>query len=141
MKNLRYIKDLIYKYKYKYFFGILSLIAVDTLQLLLPVVLGNVTNKLKAGTLSNAEVIKFAIFLGFIAVGVAVFRFLWRYMVFGVSKILEAALRARLYTHLQKLSVNYFNIHKTGDLMAHATNDINNVSTALGQGEIGRAHV
>lgn len=134
MYNLRYIKDLIFKYKFKYFAGILSLIIVDILQLILPVVLGNVTNKLKAGTLTKQEIIIFTIFLSVIAIGIALFRFLWRYMVYGVSKILEAGLRARFYAHLQKLSVNYFNTHKTGDLMAHATNDINNVSTALGQG-------
>jgi ATP-binding cassette, subfamily B, multidrug efflux pump len=134
MYNLRYIKDLIFKYKFKYFFGILSLIIVDSLQLILPVVLGNVTNKLKAGTLTKQEIIMFTVFLAVIAIGIALFRFLWRYMVYGVSKILEAALRARFYAHLQKLSVNYFNTHKTGDLMAHATNDINNVSAALGQG-------
>src|SRR5690606_9842960 len=36
--------------------------------------------------------------------------------------------------HLQTLSTNYFNNHKTGDLMAHATNDINAVRMALGPG-------
>lgn len=134
MNNLRYIKDLIYKYRFKYLAGILSLILVDILQLLLPVVLGNITNNLKAGTLTRQQLIMFAIALVFIAIGIALFRFIWRYMVYGVSKILEAAIRARFYEHIQKLSVNYFNNHKTGDLMAHATNDINNVSVALGQG-------
>lgn len=55
-------------------------------------------------------------------------------MVFGTSKLIETSLRTKFYSHLQKLSVSYFNAHKTGDLMAHATNDINNVSGALGQG-------
>lgn len=134
MNNLKYIKDLIFKYKYRYFAGILSLILVDCLQLILPVVLGKVTNLLKAGSLTKEDIIMYSIILAILAIGIAVFRFFWRYMVYGVSKILEAALRARFYDHLQKLSINYFNTHKTGDLMAHATNDINNVSTALGQG-------
>lgn len=134
MDNLRYIKDLIYKYRFRYLAGIISLILVDALQLITPLVLGNITNSLKAGTLTKNQLIEFSILLVLLAVGIALFRFIWRYMVYGVSKILEAALRARFYDHIQKLSVNYFNTHKTGDLMAHATNDINNVSVALGQG-------
>jgi ATP-binding cassette, subfamily B, multidrug efflux pump len=38
-----------------------------------------------------------------------------------------------LFTHLQKLSTNFYNEHKTGDLMAHATNDVNAVRMALGR--------
>ncbi len=134
MNNLRYIKDLIYKHRFKYLIGIMSLILVDILQLILPLVLGNITNSLKSGTLTRHQLTVYAIILIFIAIGIALFRFIWRYMVYGVSKILEAKIRARFYAHIQKLSVNYFNNHKTGDLMAHATNDINNVSVALGQG-------
>ncbi len=134
MNNLRYIKDLIYKYRFKYLIGVISLIIVDALQLFLPIVLGDITNSLKSGTLTRQQLTLFAILLVCIAIGIALFRFIWRYMVYGVSKILEAAIRARFYGHLQKLSVNFFNNHKTGDLMAHATNDINNVSVALGQG-------
>jgi ATP-binding cassette subfamily B multidrug efflux pump len=134
MSSLRYIKDLIYKYRFRYLAGIISLILVDVLQLITPLVLGNITNSLKAGTLTKNQLIEFSILLVLLAIGIALFRFIWRYMVYGVSKIIEAALRARFYEHIQKLSVNYFNTHKTGDLMAHATNDINNVSVALGQG-------
>ena len=109
MNNLRYIKDLIYKYRFKYLIGVISLIIVDALQLFLPVVLGNITNILKAGTLTRQQLTVFAILLVFIAIGIALFRFIWRYKVYGVSKILEAAIRARFYGHIQKLSVNYFN--------------------------------
>ena len=70
------------------------------------------------------------------AVGIAVFRFLFRYTLYGVSRTIELSFRNRFYRHLQKLSANYFNTHKTGDLMAHATNDMNNVTMATGQGVI-----
>lgn len=134
MGNLRYIKDLFIKYKYRYLSGILCLIAVDTLQLILPKVLGNVTDLLKAGLLTKPLLLNYSAVIIGIAVGIAVFRFFGRYLVIGVSKIIEAELRNRFYSHLQKLSVNYYNLHKTGDLMAHATNDINNVATATGLG-------
>lgn len=54
----------------------------------------------------------------------------------GASRLLEFRLRNRLYKHLQKMSTNYFNNKKTGDLMAHATNDINAVRMAAGPGVI-----
>jgi ATP-binding cassette subfamily B protein len=71
-----------------------------------------------------------------IAAGIALFRFLFRYTLYGVSRSMELSFRNRLYAHLQKLSSNYYNAHKTGDLMAHATNDMNNVTVATGQGVI-----
>ena len=55
MNSLRYIKYLIYKYRFRYLAGILSLILVDTLQLITPLVLGNITNCLKASTLTNRQ--------------------------------------------------------------------------------------
>ena len=134
MRDLEFIRDIIAKNKYKYAFGILSLIVVDTLQLVLPRVLGIMTDLLKSGELNKSRLAVYTGIVAGIALGIAVFRFTWRYMVYGVAKSIEMHLRNRFYHHLQKLSPNYYNNHKTGDLMAHATSDINNVSTALGQG-------
>ncbi len=134
MKNLRYIKDLIFRYKYRYIIGILFLISVDTLQLIFPKILGFFTDDLKGGGITDSKVLYYAIIIALIAVGIALFRFLWRYFIFGVSRKIEKELRNRFYEHLQKLSVNYYNNHKTGDLLAHSSNDIANVQVALGQG-------
>lgn len=71
-----------------------------------------------------------------VALGVAVFRFCWRWFVIGTSRKLEFYMRNQFFAHLQKLSNNFYNHHKTGDLMAHATNDINSVRMAMGPGLI-----
>ena len=134
MKSLRYISDIISKNKLKYLSGIIFIIIVDTLQLVMPAALGNITDLLKSGRLDKNNILLYSLLFVAIAVGIAAFRFLWRYMIFGVSKTIETELRSRFYKHIQELSSNYFNSHKTGDLMAHATNDINNVSGALGFG-------
>lgn len=134
MNHLKYIKDLLFKYKYRYMGGLVCLLFVDFLQLVLPKFLGNLTDTLESGQITKELLFLYSLGVIGISLGIAVFRFFWRYFVFGVSKILETALRDRFYLHLQKLSVNYYNNHKTGDLMAHATNDINNVRMALGQG-------
>ncbi|HEY5583999.1 MAG TPA: ABC transporter ATP-binding protein [Ruminiclostridium sp.] len=136
MKSLRYIRDLLLKYKYRYAIGIVFLLCVDILQLILPKLLGDVTDLLESRSLTRSKLAEYALILVFIAVGVAIFRFLFRYTLMSVSRSIELSLRNRFYAHLQKLSANYFNIHKTGDIMAHATNDMNNVTMASGQGVI-----
>jgi ATP-binding cassette subfamily B protein len=69
-----------------------------------------------------------------IALTIALFRYLWRYFLFGHSRKVEEALRSRLYRHLQTLSVSFYQRSKTGDLMARAINDINAVRMATGMG-------
>lgn len=134
MNKLRYIKDVILKNRYRYAAGILCLVIVDIMQLALPKILGTVTDLLKNHALTRELLSKYCIMLASIALGIGVFRFLWRYLVLGVSRKIEETLRNRFYQHLQKLSANYYNNHKTGDLMAHATNDINNITMTVGHG-------
>lgn len=134
--TLRYIKDLLLKYKFRYALGVIFLLGVDVLQLVMPKILGDATDFLESGTLTQERLAEFAIVVASIAVGIAVFRFLFRYTLYGVSRSIELSFRNRFYSHLQKLSTNYFNIHKTGDLMSHTTNDMNNVTMASGQGII-----
>jgi ATP-binding cassette subfamily B multidrug efflux pump len=131
MNKLRYIKDYLIEKRHKYLLGILSLLMVDVLQLVLPKILGNITDLLKEGLLTKNILAKYMFIITLIALGVAVFRFFYRYFVYGTSKYIETELRNRYYNHLQKLSANYYNSHKTGDLMAHATNDINNIRAML----------
>jgi ATP-binding cassette subfamily B protein len=71
-----------------------------------------------------------------IALTIALFRYLWRYFLFGHSRKVEEALRGRLYRHLQTLSYSFYQRTKTGDLMARAINDINAVRMATGMGII-----
>lgn len=136
MKNLRHIKDLLAENKYRYMLGVVCLIVVDVLQLIFPWLIGNITDLLESGKLNMPIIIRYAAAIVVIAAGIASFRFLWRYLILGVSKTIEAKLRERFYSHLQKLGAFYYNTHKTGDLMAHATNDIGNITTAAGMGII-----
>ncbi|OPX44956.1 putative multidrug resistance ABC transporter ATP-binding/permease protein YheI [Ruminiclostridium hungatei] len=136
MDKLRHIRDLLSRNKFRYAIGIVFLLCVDILQLVLPKILGNVTDLLENHTLTKEKLAEYAVIITLIAVGVAALRFLFRYTLMSVSRSIELSLRNRFYAHLQKLSSNYFNTHKTGDLMAHATNDMGNVTMASGQGVI-----
>ncbi len=134
MENLRHIKDLLLKYKYRYLGGIFFIVLVDGLQLLLPWFLGKITDSLRDGQLEKGQLVYYAFGIAAISVGIAMFRFMWRYLLLGSARKIETAIRLRFYAHLQKLSQSYYSKTKTGDLMAHATNDITQVQTALGQG-------
>ena len=65
---------------------------------------------------------------------IGIFRYLWRRFLLGTSRRVEEGLRNRLFTHIQTLSASYFDKTRTGDLMAHATNDIQQVRMATGMG-------
>ena len=67
---------------------------------------------------------------------IAIGRYFWRIYILGTSRKMEYYLRKKLFGHLLTLSPNFYNTHKTGDLMAHATNDINAIRHSLGQGII-----
>ena len=57
---------------------------------------------------------------------------MWRYFLFGSAYGIEKRLRNDMFEHLETLSMRYFNEHKTGDLMAHFTNDLTSVRLLLG---------
>jgi len=136
MGRFRHMKDFFSKYKWKYILGIFVLLFVDGLQLITPKILGYVTDAISTHKLSMKEIYFYAFLIILIAVFVAVFRYVWRMLIVGSSRELEFWLRNKLFAHLEKLSLNYFYHHKTGDLMAHATNDINAVRMAFGIGVV-----
>ena len=63
---------------------------------------------------------------------IAIGRFFWRFFIFGSSRSIEKEMRNDLFAHLETLSMHYYNEHKTGDLMAHFTNDLQSVRMFLG---------
>ncbi len=136
MKSFWLLKDFFRKNAWFYVLGILWLIIVNSAQLLIPYLLGYITDQIETRQVTGADLWIFAGYIMGIAAVVVACRYLWRIYIMGTARKLEFHLRDMLFTHLQKLSVNFYNEHKTGDLMAHATNDINAVRMALGPGII-----
>jgi ATP-binding cassette subfamily B multidrug efflux pump len=107
---------------------------VDAVQQVIPKLIGNFANDLTNHHMTPGRIEGYAgIVLG-TALIIFYSRYRWRMYIMGTARKLEYELRLRLYAHLQTLSTNYFNHHKTGDLMAHATNDIYAVRNAMGPG-------
>lgn len=119
-----------------YIFGFMSILLTDAIQLVTPQILGLVADRFQEGTMTVKFLVMYLSIIVGVALGVAVFRFCWRWFIIGTSRKLEFHFRNQFFAHLQKLSNNFYNHHKTGDLMAHATNDINSVRMAMGPGLI-----
>ena len=134
MGKFRHIEEFFQANKWRYILGVFVLIFVDGLQLVTPKLLGYITDSLSSHTLSMKQIYFYGFLIIGIAIFVAVFRFVWRMLIIGASRDLEYWLRNKLFSHLEKLSLNYFHHKKTGDLMAHATNDINAIRMAFGMG-------
>ena len=115
-----------------YILGIMALFIVDLISLKIPQFTGEITDGLEAGTLSFHGVLRYIGLIVLVGGGMALGRFFWRYFIFGASRKIEYELRNDMFSHLSKLSMRYYNEHKTGDLMAHFTNDLAAVRMSIG---------
>lgn len=121
---LRHIKKLLLQYKWKYITGALFLLLTDIFQLISPRLIGWGVDYLNKGSLTFKSLLLVFSALILLAILTAVFRFFWRMQILATARRLEAQIRDKYFTHLQTLSLNFFNYKKTGELMALATNDL-----------------
>lgn len=122
----------LWRYRWRLLAGIAALLIVDALQLIAPLIVRSAVDDLVAGT--GAGLVRYALYLTAIAVVVFGFRFVWRILLFGAGRLIERDMRNRLYGHLLTLSPAYYVEHSTGDLMAHATNDLEAVRRSCSMG-------
>jgi len=114
--------------------GLSSLLLVDGLQLFIPRIIKKSIDALTVGQATVGLLLKYALVIVGIALTMAIFRYIWRYLVLGHSRKVEEALRNRIYKHLQALPLSFYWRTKTGDLMARSVNDIDAVRMAAGMG-------
>lgn len=132
MRELKMIARYMKKYLFKYILGVIALFAVDYVNAYIPQFTGEITNGLKEGGMTMETVLPWVWrILGMGAI-VAIGRFAWRYYIFGPARSIEKELRNDVYAHLETLSTRYYNNNKTGDLMAHFTNDLPWVRNLVG---------
>ena len=134
MKSSALIKPYFTRNKLFIFIGLISLVVVDLLQLLIPLVIKWAVDDLTAFRVDSKGLIIYAFYVVGIALAIGVFRYIWRRCLIGMSRQVEEGLRNKLFAHIQTLSAPYFAETKTGDLMAHATNDIQHIRMATGMG-------
>lgn len=124
--------------------GLLALLAVDYIQLLVPQFYRLIINGINQGQVTlNGETVAFTKELLFqniclpmvgIVVGMVTGRFLWRVCFFGSAIRVEADLRERMFDHSRKLSQQYYQVNKVGNLMSLYTNDLDTIQECFGDG-------
>ncbi len=134
MKSFKILKNYFIENRWRVLVGLIALLIVDVLQLFIPRVVKYVIDDLTLGIASPSRLLLYGLEVLILALGIGGFRYIWRYFLLGTSRRIEKALRDRLFTHLQTLSSSYFSNTKVGDLMAHATNDIDAVRMSLSLG-------
>lgn len=132
MNSFQFIWQYIRRYKFRYIAGIITLFFVDFFNIYIPKVTGSVTDGLTASALDMAGIKKHLLALLLLGAALALGRFFWRYFLFGASRSIERNLRDDMFAHLEKLDVEYYNEHKTGDLMTRFTSDLNMIRMAIG---------
>ena len=120
--------------KRRYIIGILALSLVSVFNLIPPKVIGNIVDKIEAGNLTNSQLFINIIYLVLAAFIMYGLRYVWRVYIFGAAYNLGRILRYRLFQHFTKMSPSFYQKYRTGDLMAHATNDVNAVVMVAGVG-------
>ena len=120
--------------KRRYLLGILALILVAVLNLIPPMVMGRVIDAITSGQLSQQDLLLNLLYLLLAALGMYYLRYVWRMYILGTSYRLGQIMRSRLFEHFTKMSPAFYQTYRTGDLMAHATNDINALTRLAGGG-------
>ncbi|MBW2707592.1 MAG: ATP-binding cassette domain-containing protein, partial [Deltaproteobacteria bacterium] len=136
MNAVDLIKPYFIENRFRILIGLLCLILVDILQLFIPRIIKQAVDDLTGLQIEGRQLLIYALYMIAIAVCIGAFRYVWRRCLLGTSRRVEEGLRNKLFTHLQSLPASYFDGVKTGDLMAHATNDIQQIRMATGMGMV-----
>ena len=129
--TLRKLFHYLHRYRGRFGVGFVFLVLATTFQLLSPWVLKYAIDDLTVEVTRPVLAFYAALLVGLALVG-GVCRFLMRRIMIGASREIEYDLRNDFFAHLQRLSLSYFQRHRTGDLMSRATNDLNAVRMMAG---------
>ncbi|MGT2835961.1 ABC transporter ATP-binding protein [Streptococcus macacae] len=120
--------------KRRYVIGILALSLVSVLNLIPPKVMGHVIDHITQKNLTRETLLLNLVYLLLSAFAMYALRYVWRIYILGTSYRLGQIMRSRLFGHFTQMSPSFYQKHRTGDLMAHATNDINSLTRLAGGG-------
>lgn len=118
----------------RYTIGVLALFLVAMVNLVPPKIIGTMVDAMDKRSVTAHELVLWLGLLLFAGIAQYLFRFAWRVQIWGGAALLERTLRSRLFWHFMKMDATFYQKHRTGDLMAHATNDLNAVQNVAGSG-------
>lgn len=122
------------KEKKRYLIGVTFLALTSVINLVPPRILGLMADQLDKGHISWQEYGLLILTIIFAALLLYGFRYLWRRQIWGGAAELELQLRSKLFRHFMEMDRTFYQRHRTGDLMAHATNDVSAIQEVAGEG-------
>ena len=131
LSRLRPLFPYLFRYWRSFAFGGLALIVYNAAKAMIPLLIGGATRDIQHD-LSVAKVEHHALRLLAVAVVAAITLYLTRQIIIGASREIEFDLRNDLFSHLESQPPEFFQRHRTGDIMAHSTNDLSAVRQLLG---------
>ncbi len=119
------------RYWKNFAWGGVAVVLYNTIKVLIPLVIGSAVDDMRRG-LTETKIFHHALLLLLIAALSALFLYITRQVIIGASREIEFDLRNDLFRNLERQSAGFFHTHRTGDIMARTTNDLNAVRQLLG---------
>ncbi|MFD1126552.1 ABC transporter ATP-binding protein [Lentilactobacillus raoultii] len=117
-----------------YLVGVFGLILTALLAIIPPRIIGVLVDAIHNGKLNASHLMILLIVLTAVAFAQYGSRYMWRTAIWGEAAKLEKVLRNRLFWHYTQMDQAFFQRYRTGDLMAHATNDLSAIQRVAGGG-------
>jgi len=134
LKEFKHLFPYLARYRRHYAIGLFCLIIVDAAQIAIPQFLRAAIDMISEGNFDLKQIIILCLWMIAVMALVSLGRFLWRFFIHGSSRRIEAQLRENLFSHLTKMSWDFYQKNKIGDLMARSINDLHAVRMSIGMG-------
>ncbi len=131
LSRLKPLFPYLLRYWKSFALGGLALIVYNAAKAMIPLLIGDATKDIQQ-SLSAAKVEQHALRILAVAVVAAITLYLTRQIIIGASREIEFDIRNDLFAHLESQPPEFFQRHRTGDIMAHSTNDLSAVRQLLG---------
>ncbi len=132
-KNLSPLFPYLRKYRSTFIIGGLCVLCNNGIWILFPLIIRRAIDDLNLGV-TRHKLLTYSLLLLAVAGVKAIFQYLTRWILIGISREIEFDLRNDLFAHLERLSYSFYQRTRTGDIMARATNDLNAVRMLVGPG-------
>lgn len=134
MNILWKLRGYIKMFSRQYIIAMIALQVVALLSLIPSWLIGRIIDSISANQLTMAYL--FIHIGGIVLSAIAMYglRYVWQSQLYGASIAIAKVLRRDLFQKFSMLSPSFYSRRSTGDLMAHATNDLNAVEEATGMG-------
>jgi ATP-binding cassette, subfamily B, multidrug efflux pump len=133
VKSLLRLKPYLIQHRWVLIGGLIAILLSSLFEVMIPLIIREAVDDLQRASVA-ADFLRYGIMVVGVTLLSGIFSFLTRQTIIAASRRIEFQLRNDFYKHLQSLSMSFYQNKTTGDLMAHATNDINQVRNFLGPG-------